>query len=193
MSSDAALALAKSSGISVDVTQRAAYPNVPSGFVATQDISPGQKIDHTTIIHLLVSSGPEANTAMVAAPNVVNARYADAVAAINGAGFTAAVKYSVQGVGNGTIIAQDPAAGTQLASGATVTITQSVSGEVPDTEGMTIADAQATLLQYGYRASKITYTSSEGADGKVVRTDPAAGSQLDPGSFVTLLVNGAPP
>ncbi len=193
MSSDAAAALAKSSGIAIDASQRASYPNVPSGFVATQDVPPGQKIDHTTTIHLLVSSGAAANATMVAVPNVVNDKYGDAVAAINGAGFTAAVKYSVQPSANGTIVDQDPAAGAQLASGATVTITQSVSGEVPDTEGMTIADAQATLLQYGYRASKITYTTAEGADGKVVRTDPGAGTQLDPGSFVTLVVNGAAP
>ncbi|HVA28313.1 MAG TPA: PASTA domain-containing protein, partial [Candidatus Baltobacteraceae bacterium] len=193
MSADAAVALAKSSGIAVDVSERTAYPNVPSGFVASQDVEPGQKIDHTTTIHLSISTGPAANTATVAVPNVVNARYDEAVNAINGAGFTAAVKYTVEGSANGTIVDQDPAAGTQLASGATVTITQSVSGEVPDTEGMTLADAQATLLKYGYRISKITYTASEGADGKVVRTDPSAGSQLDPGSFVTLIVNGAPP
>jgi len=193
MSSDAAVELAKSSGIDVDASQRAAYANVPSGFVATQDVPAGQKIDHATTIHLLVSSGPAANATMVAVPNVVTAKYGDAIAAINGAGFTAAVKYAVQTGANGTILDQDPVAGTQLASGSTVTVTQSVSGEVPDTEGMTIADAQAMLLQYGYRASKITYTTAEGADGKVVRTDPVAGTQMDPGSFVTLIVNGAAP
>ncbi len=193
MSADAAGALAKSRGIAGDVSQRAAYPNVPSGFVASQDVGPGQKIDHTTTIHLSISTGPDANTATVAVPGVVNARYDEAVNAINGAGFTAAIKYTVQAAANGTIVDQDPAAGTQLPSGATVTITQSGSGEVTDTEGMTLADAQATLLKYGYRISKITYTASEGADGKVVRTDPSAGSQRDPGSFVTLIVNGAPP
>jgi len=191
MNADDAVALARRSGITVDASQHASYPGFASGVVASQDVSPGEKIDQSTVIHLTVSSGAAPNAATITVPNVIAAKYGDAVSAINGAGFTAAVKFSPQTDRNGTIVTQDPPAGTQLAGGSTVTITLSVSGEVPDTEGMTIQDAQATLLQYGYRASKISYTAAEGADGKVVRTDPAAGTTLDPGSFVTLIVNGA--
>ena len=192
MNAGDALALARKSGITVDASQQASYPGVANGVVATQDVPPGQNIDRTNVIHLVVSSGAAANAATVAVPNVVQARYADAISAINGAGFTAAVKFNIgPDPRNGYITSQDPPAGKQTPSGSTISVTLSVSGEVPDTEGMSLQDAQATLLAFGYRASKITYTASEGKDGKVVRTDPDAGTTLDPGSYVTLVVNGA--
>ncbi|MDE2482354.1 MAG: Stk1 family PASTA domain-containing Ser/Thr kinase [bacterium] len=186
-----ALGLAKRSNLTVDATQHAAYPGVANGVVASQDVAPGAPVDRTTPIHLVVSTGSPPGAAAVTAPNVVNMKYGDAIGQLNGAGLTAAVKFVVQADRNGLIVDQDPAPGASIAAGSTVTVTLSVSGEVPDTEGMSLSEAQATLLQYGYRVDRITYTTSEGADGKVVRTDPGAGTSLDPGSSLTLIVNGA--
>ncbi len=78
---------------------------------------------------------------------------------------------------------------SQAPSGSRVTVTLSVSGEVPDTNGDTLADAQAALAADGYSIAKIQ-NSSEGADGKVVGTEPEVGTTLQPGSSVTLIVNG---
>jgi beta-lactam-binding protein with PASTA domain len=74
-----------------------------------------------------------------------------------------------------------------------VTITLSVSGEVPDTVGLTPVDANKLLQGYGYSVSRWDYTTSVGAGGKVVGTEPAAGSALAPGSSVSVTVNGTPP
>ncbi len=185
-----ALALAKRSNLVVDASQRAAYPGVANDVVASQDVNPGDAIDRTTTIHLIVSTGAPPDASAVSAPNVLNMKYGDAVSQLNGAGLTAAVKFVTQTEQNGLIVAQDPPAGSKIPAGSTVTITLSVSGEVPDTEGMSLAEAQSTLLQYGYRVDRLTYTTSEGADGKVVRTSPSAGTTLDPGSSVTIIING---
>lgn len=69
----------------------------------------------------------------------------------------------------------------------------SVSGEVPDTVGMTPEDAIKTLRAYGYSVAGWEYTTTLGADGKVIGTQPSAGTQLSPGSSVTVTVNGTPP
>jgi serine/threonine-protein kinase len=189
---DDAVALAKKAGITLDTSQRAAYPGVANNVIASQDIPPGSSVDRNATVHAIVSNGAGITNAAASAavPNVVNKEYQEAVSEISGAGFTAAVKYSVQVDRNGIVVGQDPPAGTQSSANSTVTITLSVNGEVPDTEGMAIEEAQALLLKYGYRVTQMQYTTTEGADGKVVRTDPAAGTNLAPGSPVTLVVNG---
>jgi beta-lactam-binding protein with PASTA domain len=54
-------------------------------------------------------------------------------------------------------------------------------------------EAIKTLSQDGYSVAKWEYTTAAGADGKVVGTDPAAGTTLAPGSSVNVTVNGRPP
>ena len=66
-------------------------------------------------------------------------------------------------------------------------------GEVPDTEGMTVEAARATLSAYGYGVAQTRFTTSAGAGGRVVGTDPETGTTLSPGSAVVLIVNGAGP
>jgi serine/threonine-protein kinase len=121
---------------------------------------------------------------------VVGQDYTSAFNALSAAGFTPVLRYAQQSSNNGTIVAQDPAANASAPKGGTVTVTLSVSGEVPDTVGMTPAAATQKLAAYGYSVGKIEYTSAVGAGGKVVGTDPEAGSDVAPPGAVTLIVNG---
>ncbi len=77
-----------------------------------------------------------------------------------------------------------------LEKGNAVKISVSVPGEVPDTEGMALDDAKNTLLNAGYTLGNITPTT-EGAGGKVVRTEPFAGTTARPGTPVNIYVNSA--
>jgi serine/threonine-protein kinase len=108
------------------------------------------------------------------------------------AGFQIAVRYAQQSANNGTIVDQTPPAG-QVPQGSTVIVMLSVSGEVPDTVGMTPDDASRTLRGYGYSVARWEYTTTVGAGGKVVGTEPGAGTALAPGSSVKVTVNGTPP
>lgn len=195
MNADAATALAKRIGIALDTSQRAPVAGIANNIVASQDLPPGQQADHATVVHALVSTGDQGTNASgsLAAPNVVNMKYADAVNQITAGGFSAGVKFSVQADANGSIVGQEPAGGVQVARGSVITITLSVPGEVPDTEGLTIDAARAVLESAGYRIGSIQYSTVEGAGGKVVRSTPEAGSNLAPGANVTLIVNGSQP
>ena len=189
-----AMQVAKRAGVQLDASQHAANDTVPAGTIVEQDIPPGQKADKTTIVHALVSLGggdqnASGGSVTVNVPNITNVDYATALSALTGAGFRVAVKYSKQGALNGRIVDEDPRGGA-LPPGSTVTVTLSVSGEVPDTEGMTLAAARAALEAGGYNVGDVQHTLSEGADGKVVRTQPEVGTVLEPGSTVNVLVNG---
>ncbi|HEX3368809.1 MAG TPA: Stk1 family PASTA domain-containing Ser/Thr kinase [Candidatus Cybelea sp.] len=197
MTLEKAQARANSLGITLDSTQH--IVGNPPDTIASQSIAAGSKVDKNAILHVVVNSGLPANAATPAAqgpmadvPTVMGLQYNDAVQTLTQAGFHPTVQYAQQSTGNGTIVSQDPSGG-QAAQGGDITITLSVSGQVPDTDGMTPAKAYDTLSAFGYQVSKREYTTSVGADGKVVGTTPPVGTPLAPGSSVTITINGTPP
>ena len=196
MAVNAAKAQAQQLGITLDTTQR--IGGLPADTIASQSLAQGSKVDRNAIVAVVVNAGmpnapaPAASGPISTLPSVVGQPYANATAALSQAGFQYAVQYAQQSTGNGTIISQTPPAG-QAPAGSTVSLVLSVSGEVPDTVGMTREEALRTLQSYGYGVSKWTYTTSSGAGGTVIGTDPTAGTALAPGSSVGVTVNGNPP
>ncbi|MBV8583799.1 MAG: Stk1 family PASTA domain-containing Ser/Thr kinase [Candidatus Eremiobacteraeota bacterium] len=184
-------------GIVLDTSQSAAVSGVPADTIALQDPPAGTKVDKSVTVRATVSTGVQSalnsGGTTVAVPGVTNQPYQAAINALGRAGFTTAVHYQVQTAANGYIVSQDPAPNAQVPSGATITVTLSVPGEVPDTNNMTVDDATATLAANGYGIAKTTYTTTAGAGGRVVGTDPQVGTSLEPGTAVTLVVNGTPP
>jgi len=198
MSVEAAKALANQRGITLDTSQ--AVPGMPPDTVASQNVTQGTTVDRNAIVRVVVNNGmpnaapsSENNPGPTATlPNVVGQDYDSARQMLTQAGFQFAVRYVQQSANNGTIVSQTPPAG-EVEQGATVIVMLSVSGEVPDTVGMTAEDAIKTLHAYGYSVARWEYTTSVGAGGKVIGTDPSAGTPLTPGSSVAVTVNGTPP
>jgi len=194
---DAALAIATKDHFALDATGRAASDRYPAGQILSQDVAPGSTIDPAAslTVHVVVSTGSAAAVVPLAGsgtvPDVRGRSLADATAAIRAAGLTSTVIYNVQRDANGTIVAEEPAAGTQTTG--LVTLTLSVPGEVPDVQNMTIDQARAILESDGYHIKDFQYTTIEGANGNVVRTLPEAGTTLAPNATVTLVVNGTSP
>jgi eukaryotic-like serine/threonine-protein kinase len=199
MQTAAAQALAAKLGVTLDTSQT--LEGMPADTVASQDVSYGSRIDKATVIHATVNSGIPANgqtsgpgpgpgAGTIAVPSVTGSALASARSSLVAAGLTVRVEYATQSSNNGRIVAQSPDGNVAVAPGSSVTITLSVSGEVPDTGGMMPDGATATLEAYGYSVSKIEYTNAVGTGGKVVGTDPEVGTDLSPGSGVTLIVNG---
>ena len=190
MAASDAQTMASKLGITLDTSQQTSDPNVPSGVIKAQDVLPGTPLQRGGTIHVTVSTGPATNAQAIVVPSLVGAAYAQAVSQLQQLGLQPAITFSTQADKNGTIVDQDPAPGSQASSGRRVTLTLSVNGQVPDTEGETVQQAEETLAADGYQVGKIQYTTSEGANGHAIRTDPAVGENLTPGSTVTLIVNG---
>jgi eukaryotic-like serine/threonine-protein kinase len=192
-------AAAAKAGITLDTSQQAAVAGVPANTIAQQDVPGGTTVQRGAVVHATVSTGIQnvpavaPNGPTVAVPDVTNESYKQAIDALTNAGFKVAVSYVTQTASQGNIVQQSPRASAPLSSGGTVYVTLAVSGEVPDTNNMTIADATETLAAYGYVVGKTTYTTTAGQGGRVVGTDPEVGTGLAPGSSVTLVVNGTPP
>jgi eukaryotic-like serine/threonine-protein kinase len=194
---DAARTLAARRGITLDTSQ--SVPGTPPDTIASQSLPEGTNVDSNAIVRVVVNSGepnasppPEGPSGpTVSPPNVVGQDYDSARQMLTQAGFQFAVRYVTQSANNGTIVSQTPPAG-EAPQGQTVIVMVSVSGEVPDTEGMTPEDAITKLRAYGYSVKSWEYTNAVGAGGKVIGTDPTAGTQLTPGSSVSVTVNGTP-
>jgi serine/threonine-protein kinase len=182
--------IAAGDGFTINVTERTPMNNVPPNVIAYQDVAPGTVIpsDHSKTVNVVVSAGGGLTTV----PAVVNQDYVSANSALTKAGFAVKIIYMQHpaSADNGLVVQQDPQGGVPLEKGSTVNISLSVPGEVPDTEGMDLQSAENTLLNNGYTLGNITPTT-EGADGKVVRTEPEAGTKLNPGTPVNIYINSA--
>jgi serine/threonine-protein kinase len=94
----------------------------------------------------------------------------------------------------GTVVAQDPAGGTKLAPGSTVTLSVS-SGkgqvEVPAVQGMSQGEAVAAIVDAGLVPVMIEVPSQR-SRGTVIAQDPPANQQAPAQSKVRINVSGGP-
>ena len=160
--------------------------------VAGQEPAAGEDADEGSEVTITVSSGPGE-----APVPLVQGLGADAATdRLRDAGFPSEQerRYS-DTVGRGKVIGTNPAEGTSVRKGTTVTIIVSRGREqveVPDVTGQPQADAEAALQQAGLDAT-VTEQEDAGADpGTVLSQDPAGGAQVAPGSSVALVVATAP-
>lgn len=89
----------------------------------------------------------------------------------------------------GCVFRQDPAAGTKVPKGTTIRLYIAKSGEgtiIPDFEGKDYLSVRDSLEGMGFTVKLIPQPSSTVAVGTVIRTDPAAGSGVFPGSYVNV-------
>jgi serine/threonine-protein kinase len=179
---DAARMVLDKAGLTLNIDQQTVSDVAPGGTIISQAQSAASQVDPGSVVGVTVSSGP----LPVAVPDVGGKSLPDAQAALQAAGFTTRVQYAVDGTTpSGNVEAQDPPAAATAPQRSVVTLTVAVSGTVPDVAGMSLADAKAALAAAGYALANVAVTS-DGAAGKVVRTDPPANTALQPGAMVTI-------
>jgi beta-lactam-binding protein with PASTA domain/predicted Ser/Thr protein kinase len=96
----------------------------------------------------------------------------------------------------GTVVEQDPAANTEVERETAVDLTIVAAPDqvaIPSLEGSSLEEAQATLTGLGLEPAGPQEEPSDTIDaGLVTRTDPASGTDVDPGSQVTIFVSAGP-
>jgi beta-lactam-binding protein with PASTA domain/predicted Ser/Thr protein kinase len=95
----------------------------------------------------------------------------------------------------GLVISQSPAAGRRVEKGSRVSIV--VSGGPASTAlmklaGLTASQATDKLRKAGFKATTKKQPSSTVASGRVISTEPSAGSEVQLGSTVTVIVSSGP-
>jgi eukaryotic-like serine/threonine-protein kinase len=162
---------------------------VKKGFAIRTVPREGTEVTKGTRVRLLISQGPE----QVAVPDVTGQSRDAAEARLRDAGFEPAVEEAEsEDVAEDDVISQDPAGGTKVTRGSTVTITVSTGkpqATVPDVIGMKEARAAATLSKAGLTSVREEREVTDPAqDGVVVDQRPGSGAQADEGSEVVIVV-----
>jgi serine/threonine-protein kinase len=158
--------------------------------VLSQTPAPGTTVQEQSVVHLVVAKAEPT----VGVPDVTNLTLADATSALGNAGFTVGKtsKQSSDTVPDGRVISQDPAASSQAAKGTAVDLVISTGQQlvtVPDLQCQPIGQAQSHLQQVGLTMAQSGNTSFVSAcphAGRVASQSPAANTQVQPGSTVTV-------
>ncbi|HUQ40856.1 MAG TPA: Stk1 family PASTA domain-containing Ser/Thr kinase [Acidimicrobiales bacterium] len=132
----------------------------------------------------------------IGVPDVVGELQDEGRRALERAGFEVRVENRTdRQVAAGTIVSQEPPGGGTAPEGSEVTIAVS-SGkpavQVPDVTNMDTAEASNRLGQEGFKTAVKREPSDDVEEGRVIRTDPAAGADAPLGSTVTMTVSSGP-
>ena len=129
-------------------------------------------------------------------PNVIDRESATASQILQNRGFEVDIVTVVNpDVERDHVATQEPRPNTEAAEGSTVTITVSAGpgdAAVPTVVGMPQDEAEKALEDAGFKTRVERAFSDEVREGRVVGTSPPAGSTLERGSEVTLLVSRGP-
>jgi len=193
MPPDSARELLKGRGLLMVIQGERPDPAVPAGWIVEQTPMAGSQVRRGAEVSAKVSSGPE----RVLVPEVVGRQVAEARTAIEAAGLRVG---SVQETGSGTpgvVTAVSPAPGTRVAPGSDVVLTAVPQAaappaeiEVPQLRRMSLAEARRTIEGAGLHVGGTRQTYDDNLPGgRVIRSDPAAGTRVAPGTTVHLVVN----
>lgn len=186
--------------MAVDRLDRAGYtaevrrqlnPNRQAGRVFDQEPDAGAELESGADVVIFVARG----RGSVRVPRVRGLPVSEAFERLQAARLRGEAREVFSGGSPGTVIRQEPTAGTEVPRGASVALTVSKGRRtiaVPNLVGLSEAEAGAALQRLGLRANVARVPTSEPA-GTVVAQRPAAGQQTRRGAVVQINVSrGAP-
>jgi serine/threonine-protein kinase len=176
-------------GLKVGKIQTQSSDTVPQGHVITTFPIGYQSVPVGTPVQIFVSSGKPTK----AVPDVVGQSQANAKSTLQGAGFKVHTTTQPSStVKDGNVISQTPSAGTQVASGSTISLVIAkapTTATVPSVKGDTAAAATSALQGAGFSVTQKTKDVKKKSDnGRVLSQSPGGGSSAKKGSTVTIVV-----
>ena len=165
--------------------------DVEKGKIVSQDPEEGTKIKTGSTIKVNISKGLGDGDV----PNLVGKKQDELASYLEAAGFSLGSVTSEAGEEeSGTVIRQDPAAGSTAEKGTAINVVVSDGSKaqavVPYLVGKTIGDAQAALKNAGLTIGEVSYDySSTYAEGEVMWQQYDANAQLDKGTSVKVRVS----
>jgi beta-lactam-binding protein with PASTA domain/tRNA A-37 threonylcarbamoyl transferase component Bud32 len=159
---------------------------VKKGEVVSTTPAVGTLVERGTTVTLTVSKGKE----QVAIPDVDGETEDNARSAIEAAGLRVGkVTEEESDEDPGTVIAQSPAAGKNVAKGSAVDLTVAKAVKVPDVVDETEEDATKALEDAGFTVRvRDRATTTEEEDGVVLEQSPEGDEERPKGSRVTIIV-----
>jgi tRNA A-37 threonylcarbamoyl transferase component Bud32 len=152
------------------------------------------------VVALLLAARGPAGPSLVTVPALTGRPAAEAARTAARVGLRTSLVSVPSDRPRGIVLAQDPRAGVRVEAGTTVILTAS-SGTpprppgvpVPDLRGLEEDEARRPLEAAGLRLGHTTSEESDAVDpGTVLRSDPPAGSTVEPGTAVDIVVAAEP-
>ena len=165
--------------------------SVPVGVVVSQTPEAGTMVKEERAITIYVSKGGEE----LEMPNLRGLNQSDAIDKLQQMGLRLGSAYETfSDEDSGTVISQDPRSGTRISKGQTVDITVSKGQKikkvsVPDVKGVPVDHARTIIEGSSLSVGGTSEQESTQAAGTVVSQSPAAGTEVDAGSSVRLVVS----
>jgi serine/threonine-protein kinase len=188
---DEATKLLKDAGFDPKI-EYAANEDYPQGIVFGQDPGAGSKAKKGAEVKIQVSQG----AAPVEVPDVVGQNINDAADALRAAGFDPQEQpQSDDKIPAGEVISQTPPGKSKAPRGSQVLLTVSSGKEkvaVPNVVGDDADAAFAEIGRAGLNPTRVNEPSSDVPEGKVIRTNPPAGTQVEKDSNVDVVVSTGP-
>ena len=131
----------------------------------------------------------------ISVPSVVGDPVNTATSTLSSQGLTYKISYQQSSsVANGTVLSQDPAAGSQVTKGSSITVQVSSGAALvtlPNVVNQTIGNAESQLVPLGFSIST-TYVNSSTPNGTVIKQSPVGGGKAPQGSTIDLTVSNGP-
>jgi beta-lactam-binding protein with PASTA domain/tRNA A-37 threonylcarbamoyl transferase component Bud32 len=178
-------------GLTAEVERRNSRD--PKGTVIDQDPAADERVEEGSTVQLVVSRGPR----QVTVPSLIELPQEDAEAALRDANLQLGdvTEEPSDEFDEGVVIDQDPAAEERVDIRSEVDIVVSTGPElvvVPGVVGFSEEDAIAELEAADLEASS-EFGPSEEPEGTVFDQEPDEGTEVDPGTTVTIAVSEGPP
>jgi serine/threonine-protein kinase len=183
--------MATNSGLKLGTPTKKACDNAPKGSICSQDPAANADVNKGDTINLVVSTG----SPKIAVPDVQGLTFDKAEEQLTAKGFKVEKKTQVSEQTAGVVIGQDPPGDSEREKGTTITLTVAKAEEkstVPDVSGKSCDEARA-LMTANNLVGNCTDVDTDDANlvGKVVSTDPVAGTQLKKNSAVSIQIGKA--
>jgi serine/threonine-protein kinase len=177
------------------LTEAGLEPNVvevnslePVGTVLATAPKAGTEVIEGTAVRVNVSKGPKP----VTVPSVIGVPFESAESQLQGLGFAVAREDVEDDEPVGVVVGQSPAAGSEQAKGAVITLQVSSgpqTSQVPDVTSQTEADAAAQLQASGFEVQVVEEIVDDPLnDGLVLSQDPEGGTEAEQGTTVVIVV-----
>ncbi len=128
---------------------------------------------------------------------ITDTTVANAESILQGAGLQFTVAYKTNNAPKGTVLSSDPASGSKVNQGSSVTLTASsgpANVSVPSLIGQNQPQAGALLGQAGLNVGNVSsQPSTQYAAGLIIASNPGTGASVAPGSSVDIVVSQGPP
>jgi serine/threonine-protein kinase len=176
-------------------TKNEVNPDYEVGTVLRQNPGAQQKVDAGTTVTLTIAAA----TNTVKVPPLTGMSQENAVALLQSMGLTYDVQAVTSSLAGGLVDHQDPPSGTEVQPGAKVTVYVSNSPVkttvmVPAVAGvgLTETQAKAQLAKFGLKAKIVNGETPDYKPGQCIYQDPAAGTEVNIGSTVTITIAREP-